>query len=253
MQDLRLTDDRVRIIRFARNTGQHHAILCGLQRAHGEYVITLDDDLQNPPEAIPRFLAKVDEGYELVIGEIVGDKLHGGSRNLASRLVQRLVGRILNKPKDLYLSSYRCMTQRTARSLAGFTGVHVYLPALMLASVPPELICNIPVESPPRLKGRSQYTMRKLVKLTSYLLINHSYLPLRFVSGWGFLFPLQVLVRDLCRGGSTIFRNGGLGLSDPRPAAVVPVWQHLVVHWDPRRVRRPPGRGELPPTTVPDL
>jgi polyisoprenyl-phosphate glycosyltransferase len=190
MQDLHCTEERVRIVRFARNMGQHHATLCGLQRARGEYVITLDDDLQNPPEEIPRFLAKVDEGYALVIGEITGDKRHGNSRNLASRLVQRLVGRILGKPRDLYLSSYRCMTRATARSLGEFTGAHVYLPALMLSSVPTELICNIPVEHHPRHQGRSQYTLAKLVKLTSYLLINHSFLPLRFVSAWGLLLSL---------------------------------------------------------------
>lgn len=183
-------DARVRAVRFARNMGQHHATLCGLQRASGDYVITMDDDLQNPPEEIPRFIAKIDEGFDLVIGRISGSKQHSTSRNLASRSVQALVGRILGKPKDLSLSSYRCMSRHVARDIAAFTGAHVYMPALMLRSTPAERICNVDVEHHARPDGRSGYTLRKLVKLVSYLLVNHSYAPLRFVTAWGFTLSL---------------------------------------------------------------
>ena len=183
-------DKRVKAVRFARNTGQHHATLCGLKRATGDYVITLDDDLQNPPEEIARFIAKLDEGYDLVIGGIAGSKQHSTFRNLASRTVQRFVGMILDKPDDLELTAYRAMTRRAAEHISAFTGAHVYLPALMLSSVPHDRITNLPVEHHERVGGASTYNLRKLVKLFSYLLINHSFLPLRFVTAFGFLVCL---------------------------------------------------------------
>lgn len=180
-------DPRVRLVRFARNTGQHHATLCGLVRARGDLVFTLDDDLQNPPEEMPKFLAKIDEGFDLVIGRIEGGKKHGWYRNLSSRMLQRLIERILGKPRHIALSSYRCMTRRAAARMGAFTGAHVYLPALMFNSVPPERIANVPVEHHAREYGRSTYTLAKLLRLASYLLVNHSSMPLRIMAVWGLL------------------------------------------------------------------
>ncbi len=174
--------------------GQHQATLYGLLRSRGDYVLTLDDDLQNPPEEIPRFIARIDEGYDLVIGKIEGGKRHSGFRNFASRSVQALIGKILGKPRSLALSSYRCMTRRAADSMASFTGAHVYLPALMLGSIPLDRICNVAVPHHPRLEGASQYTLRKLLKLVSYLLINHSSLPLRIVTVWGMVLSVVSLL-----------------------------------------------------------
>ena len=187
MESLHERDPRFKLIRFVRNMGQHQATLCGMQRATGDYVITLDDDLQNPPEEIPRFLAKLAEGHDLVIGRIEGDKAHSWTRNLSSSMVQALVGAILGKPKGLQLTAYRAMTRRACAQMATFVGAHVYLPALMLSSVPPDRIVNLPVEHHARASGKSTYSLRKLVKLFSYLLINHSYIPLRLVTGFGFL------------------------------------------------------------------
>jgi glycosyltransferase involved in cell wall biosynthesis len=193
MLSLHRQDSRVKAIRFARNMGQHYATLHGLRRCKGDYVLTLDDDLQNPPEEIPRFLARVDEGYDLVIGRIQGEKQHSFLRNLASGAVQRLIGRILGKPRSLSLSSYRCMSARAAKRISAYSGAQAYLPALMLGAVPADRICNIDVAHHPRLDGRSQYTLRKLLKLSSYLVVNHSSIPLRFVTAWGILLSLASL------------------------------------------------------------
>jgi len=190
---LRRSDPRVKAVRLARNMGQHYATLCGLQRATGDYVMTLDDDLQNPPEEIPAFLAKIDSGYDVVIGAIPGAKRHSWSRNLASRAIQALVGHILDKPRDLMLTSYRCMSRRGNARIAAFHGAHAYMPALILGSVPTDRIANIAVAHHARASGRSQYTLRKLLKLASYLLINHSSLPLRLVILWGFLLSAASL------------------------------------------------------------
>ena len=193
MLELHRRDPRVKAIRFARNMGQHYATLHGLRRCKGDYVLTLDDDLQNPPEEIPRFLARVDEGYDLVIGRIEGGKQHSFLRNLASGAVQLLIGRILGKPRSLSLSSYRCMSRRAAQGISAYSGAQAYLPALMLGAVPTDRICNLDVSHHPRLDGRSQYTLRKLLKLSSYLVVNHSSIPLRFVTAWGTLLSLASL------------------------------------------------------------
>lgn len=194
MLELHRKDNRVKVIRFARNIGQHHATLCGLQRASGDVVLTMDDDLQNPPEEIPAFLARLDEGYDLVIGQITGSKQHGCMRNLFSRWMQMMVSYILAKPKNLALSSYRALSRRAVDGIISFKGIHVYIPALMLDAVPADRICNIPVKHNARAFGKSNYTLCKLLKLSSYLVINHSRVPLRFVSTWGFLVSIASLI-----------------------------------------------------------
>lgn len=186
-------DKRVKLIRFARNMGQHHATLCGIKRSSGDVVVTLDDDMQNPPEEIPKLVSGLDAGYDLVIGRIGNDKKHSLWRNLASSFVQRLVCVVLKKPRTLALSSYRLMTRKAADSISQYQGVHTYLPALMLGSVPHDRIANVDVEHMPRAHGRSSYSLRKLLKLASYLLINYSSIPLRFATALGLLTSMASL------------------------------------------------------------
>lgn len=190
MLDVRRADPRVRLVRFARNAGQQYATLCGMTRARGACVITLDDDLQNPPEEIPNFLAKLEEGFDLVIGRIEGGKKHRPYRNLGSALVQWLASRIVGKPRHIALSSYRAFSRRAVDIVTAYAGAHVYLPALMFSAVPADRITNLPVAHHDRGAGRSTYTTRKLLKLASHLLINYSSLPLRLATVWGFLISL---------------------------------------------------------------
>ena len=207
MLALRDEDPRVRLVRFARNAGQQHATLCGLTRARGDYVITLDDDLQNPPEEIPRFLERLQAGDDLVIGRIEGGKQHKAYRTLGGRTVQALAARIVGKPDHIALSSYRGMSRRAVDSIAAYAGAHVYLPALMFSAVPVDRISNIAVPHHPRSAGQSTYTTRKLVKLASNLLINYSSMPLRAVTLWGFVvsiasvaFAAWIAIRVLVNG-----------------------------------------------------
>ncbi|MGE5625420.1 MAG: glycosyltransferase family 2 protein [Bacillota bacterium] len=204
LQRLRAKDPRVKLIQFGHNHGQHHAVLCGLQHSRGKVVITLDDDLQNPPEEIPRFVKAVREGHHIVIGRIAGEKKHGWFRNFGSRSVQAMTNVILGKPKHLAFSSYRGLSRQAVDAIAAYKGVHPYLPALILSAVPTASIVNIDVRHEPRHHGRSTYTLGKLFKLASYLLINHSFIPLRFMIFWGtavsiasLLFAVYVILRVL--------------------------------------------------------
>ncbi len=192
MQALRKSDPRVRIIQFARNHGQQHATLCGLNYAQGRYVITLDDDLQCPPEKLPKFLEQLRNGMHVVIGRIdKGEKKHHWWRNLGSTVNQYLAGRILGKPRDLYLSSYRGFSRYAVDKVTTYKGAHPHIAALFLKAVPHRFIANVDVDHKPRADGgASTYSIPKLVKTLSYLMVNHSYLPLRVMAVWGFVLSL---------------------------------------------------------------
>ena len=211
MQKLRKGDQRVRIIQLSRNHGQQHATLCGLNYAQGRYVFTLDDDLQCAPEELPKFLALLRGGMHAVIGRInKGEKKHRWWRNLGSTMNQYLAGRILGKPENLYLSSYRGFSRYAVGKITAYKGAHPHIAALFLKAVPHRYIANVDVAHGPRADGGAgNYSIAKLIRTLSYLLVNHSYLPLRFMIVWGvilscvsFLFALWVATRAMFFGHS---------------------------------------------------
>lgn len=202
-------DNRVKAIRLAHNRGQQHATLCGLGYASKNYIVTIDDDLQCFPEDMPSFIQALSEGKDVVIGRIArNDKQHHWVRNIGSRLNQRLAGKILGKPQDLALSSYRAMTKRVVERLVSYKGAHPHIAALLFKSVPLTAISNVDIRHAAREDGGStSYSFSKLIKTLSYLLINHSYLPLRCMVAWGvtvslasLAFAFWVLIRGLYTG-----------------------------------------------------
>jgi polyisoprenyl-phosphate glycosyltransferase len=193
LQQLRARDARLRIVQFARNQGQQHATLCGLNYARGAEIVTIDDDLQSSPEEIAALLAKLREGYFAVLGRI-RNKRHGWWRNAGSRVHQYLAEKIIDKPPGLYLSSFRALSREAVDRLVRYKGAHPHISALLLKSVPASAITNEDVSHAPRALGGSTYTLRKLVKFASFLLINHSYIPLRFMTAWGFVLSLLSLL-----------------------------------------------------------
>jgi glycosyltransferase involved in cell wall biosynthesis len=204
MCELNAHDPRVKIICFARNQGQQHATLCGLNYASKDYIFTIDDDLQCFPEDFPLFINLLKAGKQIVIGKInPSNKQHNRWRNLASGVNQYLAGRIIGKPDSLGLSSYRAMTRRVVQDLVSYKGAHPHIAALLFKSTPLNLIANVEIRHAPRKDGNATtYSISKLIKTMSYLIINHSYLPLRFMIAWGvtisifsILFALFVVVR----------------------------------------------------------
>jgi glycosyltransferase involved in cell wall biosynthesis len=193
MQRLRADDARVRIVQFARNHGQQHATLCGLNYARGTEVVTIDDDLQNAPEDIPMLLAKLREGHAAVIGRITS-KRHRWWRNLGTRGNQYLAESIIGKPPALYLSSFRALSRPAVDRIVRYKGAHPHIAALLLKSVSAAAIINVDVSHAARPVGGSTYSLRKLLKTASFLLINHSYIPLRFMTGWGFILSILSLL-----------------------------------------------------------
>jgi len=181
---------------LARNSGQHYATLCGIKHSSGEFVLTVDDDLQNPPDQFEKLMKPIEGGYHIAIG-VPDQKEHGWFRRLSSSMMQRLVSLILGKPKDLKLSSFRCFSRKAADLISGYEGSFPYMPALMFESIPFRKITNVSFRHDKRIAGKSSYSLRKLVKLASFLLINHSMILLRMAVVVGVILAVASVVLSL--------------------------------------------------------
>src|SRR4051794_39899760 len=175
---------RVKIVSLARNQGQHNAILCGFSVATGDVVITMDDDLQNPPEELPRLVRAVDDGFDLVIGSYE-EKQHSRARNNSGDVIDRLIRRIFRLPDDFALTSFRAARGALVRKAIAMTGVYPYVTCMLLAhSARPT---NVPVRHDPRKYGTSNYTLRRSLSLATNLLFSYSTAPVRAVALLGAL------------------------------------------------------------------
>ncbi|WP_337875322.1 glycosyltransferase family 2 protein [Elioraea sp.] len=167
----------VTYVEHARNYGEHNAVMTGLRHARGEYAITMDDDLQNPPEEVVRlFLHCRDGGYDVVYTSYA-EKQHAAWRNLGSRFANRVADLLIDKPKGLYLSSFRCMSRLVIDGVTRYEGPFPYVDGLIMQVT--QRIGTLEVRHLPRAQGRSNYTLRRLVRLWLNLAFNFSLLPLR--------------------------------------------------------------------------
>jgi undecaprenyl-phosphate 4-deoxy-4-formamido-L-arabinose transferase len=172
------------IVSLARNYGEHNAVMAGLRYANGAHVITMDDDLQNPPEEVQRVLAFAQRNGKEVVYTYYYDKRHAVWRNMASRLANRVADFILDKPKGLYLSSFRCMTAFVVREIIRYEGPFPYVDGLILQVT--HDIDRLLVGHLPRAAGSSNYTMRRLLGLWMNMFVNFSVMPLRISTVTGF-------------------------------------------------------------------
>ena len=192
------------LIDLIRNYGQHSAVFCGLQQASGDFVITIDDDLQNPPEEIAHLIRKVEEGYDVVFGEF-HRKMHGVFRRIGSRVVSWLNRRLFRKPKGLVLTNVRIIRRHVVDAVCGFRTASPYVTGLLLMSG--KTFANVPIAHHPRPVGRSNYGMRTIAALVWRLVFNYSAFPLRLLCGLGlvvaflsFGFGFYYLIRGILVG-----------------------------------------------------
>lgn len=164
-------------VQLSRNFGEHSAVLAGLSRTCGAYVAVLDDDGQNPPEeVVPLYEAIRRERWEVAYGRF-REKRHGLFRNLGSRFNDRFATLMLKKPKGLYLSSFKVMSRFVVREIGRYEGSFPYIDGLVLRTT--RNIGQVDVEHRARADSRSNYTLRKLVRLWLNMFLNFSILPLR--------------------------------------------------------------------------
>jgi glycosyltransferase involved in cell wall biosynthesis len=164
-------------IEHARNYGEHNAVMTGLRHTTGAYVITMDDDLQNPPEEVIRLYDHARLGNWDVVYTRYAAKQHEGWRNLGSRFANAVADHLLDKPKGLYLSSFRCMSALVVRSVTRYQGPYPYVDGLIMEVT--QRIDSIEVRHLPRVEGRSNYNLRRLVRLWLNLATSFSLAPLR--------------------------------------------------------------------------
>lgn len=189
LRDLAAHDDRVRVVELARNFGQHAAILAGFRNSRGEIVITLDADLQNPPEEIPRLLAAIDEGND-VVGGWREERHDRTFRKFASRMHNHLTSAIVGVPMHDYGCMLRAYRRHIVDTVVACDEKAAFVPAL--ANSFAKRVAEIPVGHEERASGRSHYNLLGLAKLSLNLITGFSMLPIQLVG----LFGIVVFVLD---------------------------------------------------------
>jgi glycosyltransferase involved in cell wall biosynthesis len=167
----------ITVVEHARNFGEHNAVLTGLRHARGAHIITMDDDLQNPPGEVQRLLEYAQSSGKEVVYSYYEAKQHALWRNLGSRFTNRVADFVLDKPRGLYLSSFRCISAFVAQQVIRYAGPFPYVDGLIMQST--QSIGRLAVQHLPRAAGRSNYTMRRLVRLWLNMFVNFSVMPLR--------------------------------------------------------------------------
>ena len=174
----------VTFVDLARNFGEHNAVLAGLRYAAGAHVVTMDDDLQQPVEEVLRLYdhARAHD-LDAVFGRF-GERKYAAWRNIGSRLADETANVFLGKPRDLVISSFRCMSRRLVDELIAYRGPYPYIDGMILKLT--RRVANLVVAHFARESGQSNYTIRRLARLWSHILFNFSVRPLRISLACGF-------------------------------------------------------------------
>jgi undecaprenyl-phosphate 4-deoxy-4-formamido-L-arabinose transferase len=178
-------NDWIVYIELSTNFGEHNAVMAGLNHSTGDYVVIMDDDLQNPPHEVIRLVDELDRGDYDVVFSFYKKTQQGMIRNLGSAFNNLIATYILKKPRDLYLSSFKCISRSMVKEVIKYDGPSPYIDGLILRST--TRYGRLEVEHSSREVGRSGYTLRKLVSLWLSMFTNFSILPLRVASSIGLL------------------------------------------------------------------
>jgi glycosyltransferase involved in cell wall biosynthesis len=208
IRDLAKSDERVRGLRMSRNYGQHNALLGGIRAARYEIIVTLDDDLQNPPEEIGKLLAMLGPEVDVVYGTPETEQ-HGFMRDQASRITKLALQTAMSAETARSVSSFRAFKTRIREAFAAFGGPFVSIDVLLTWGS--TRFAHVAVRHEPRGTGASNYTFRMLVTHALNMMTGFSTLPLQIASLIGFLFTLFgfvilviVLATYLINGGSSV-------------------------------------------------
>lgn len=180
-------DPRIRGIRLSRNFGQHSAVLCGIRAARFSTCVTMDDDLQHPPEEIVKLLAELDSGYDVVYGKPLHEQ-HGAFRNLASRITKLALQSVMGAETARDVSAFRALRTRIRDGFADFRGPFVSIDVLLTWGT--NRFHSIEVAHNPRERGTSNYTFGMLVRHAFNMLTGFSAIPLQIASITGLVVAI---------------------------------------------------------------
>jgi undecaprenyl-phosphate 4-deoxy-4-formamido-L-arabinose transferase len=214
LKDIAAQDAHVKVVELTRNYGQHAAILAGFEQTQGEIVVTLDADLQNPPEEIGKLIAAMEEGHD-VVGSVRVDRQDAFARKLPSRMINRIIAR----STGVQLTDYGCMLRAYRRAVVDnvcrYGETATFIPAL--ANLFAHSVTEVPVEHAERAAGKSKYNWKRLIALAFDLMTGFSLFPIQMVSfmgglisalgiGFGvFLFIRRLVVGPEAEGVFTLF------------------------------------------------
>ncbi len=197
----------VRGILLMRNYGQHNALLCGIRAARMTVIVTMDDDLQHPPEEISHLLERLHAGDLDVVYGTPRNEQHGFFRDLASQLTKMVLQSSMGVDTARKVSAFRVFRTQLRDAFATYRSPYVSIDVLLTWAT--TRFDSLPVQHDPRRYGTSQYTFRKLVVHTFNMLTGFSVLPLQLASylgfslaGFGVVVFLFVVFRYLIEGGS---------------------------------------------------
>ncbi len=173
----------VRILKLMRNFGQHNAIMCGFAYSKGEMVITIDDDLQNPPEEILKLITKIKDGYDVVYGTPIKKK-HNAARNIGSYIVRTMYKKIFGISVDP--TAFRIIKRKIVEGIINYDKNFTYIDGLIAWHT--TNVGEVEVRHDARGMGQSGYSFRKLVMLAMNMFTNFTIMPLQVVSALGLIF-----------------------------------------------------------------
>jgi len=214
LEDFHKRFPAVKVVEFNRNYGQHMALFAGFQSCRGDVIVTIDGDLQNPPEEIPKLVSKMEEGYE-VVATYRKNRHDSLFRRFASNIVNKITSRLVG----VKLKDYGCMLRAYSRPVIDninmCTESSSFIPAL--ANTFARKIVEIEVAHEERKKGQSKYSIFKLLRLNFDLMTSFSLLPIQFIGVLGsiiavlgllfaaFLFIRRLIVGPESEGAFTLF------------------------------------------------
>ncbi|MBN1551225.1 glycosyltransferase family 2 protein [bacterium] len=178
---------RVKGVNLMRNYGQHNALLAGIRMAQYELIVTIDDDLQHPPEEIPKLLEKLEEGFDVVYGSAEEGK-HGFSRNIASQITKLALRSVMNVGIAPKVSAFRIFRTSLRNAFENYHAPHPSIDVLL--SWATTHFSFVYVKHNERSVGVSNYNFRKLFSHAMNMMTGFSTMPLRVASLLGFMFTL---------------------------------------------------------------
>ena len=184
---------KITAVNFAKNFGQHAAILAGMHYIHGDLVVGMDDDLQNKPEQIRQFLDKMQEGYDVVFG-IYRKRNFNFVKNFFGKLSQFLLFHLVDRPKGVEMSSFWCARAYVVEEVRKYQGNDAFVQLLFARTT--DNMADITVEHYAREYGHSNYTFRKGLKLFMTFM-DYSSIPLRVSNILGILFSIAGFIATI--------------------------------------------------------
>ena len=200
LEEIAAVDSRVLVIKLRRNFGQTSALAAGFDHAQGDYVIAMDGDLQHEPREIPQFLAKLEEGYDVVSGWRAQRADNFVMRRIPSRAANWLMAKLSGVDIHDFGTTFKAYRREVIQNIPLYGQMHRFIPAL--ASWYGASICEIPISNPPRVAGKSHYGITRTFRvffdlLTIRFLLKYMMRPLHFFGSFGAISVLAGMLMAL--------------------------------------------------------